>query len=71
MLQNFLLKKMLKSQGVPEDQIDMFVTMVSKNPDLFKKIAAEVQEKIKGGMNQMEAGMEVMKKYEADLKKLA
>ena len=62
---------MLRTQGVPEAQIDMFVGMMEKNPELFKNIAAEIQEKVKGGMNQMTAGMEVMKKYESELKKLA
>ncbi len=71
MFQNFLLKKMLRTQGVPESQIDMFINMIEKNPELFKKIAEEIQEKVKGGMNQTAAGMEVMKKYEAELKKLA
>ena len=70
MFQNFLLKKMLRTQGVPEAQINMFITMMEKNPELFKIIATEVQEKMKTGMNQMDAGMEVMKKYESELKKL-
>ena len=70
MFQNFLLKKMLRTQGVPEAQIEMFVTMIEKNPELFKTIATEIQEKMKGGMSQMDAGMEVMKKYEQELKKL-
>jgi hypothetical protein len=71
MFQNFLLKKMLRTQGVPEAQIEMLVTMIEKNPELFKVIATEIQEKVKGGMSQMDAGMEVMKKYEPELKKLA
>ena len=70
MFQNFLLKKMLRKQGVPEAQIEMFVTMIEKNPELFKTIASEIQEKIKGGMSQTDAGMQVMKKYEEELKKL-
>ncbi len=70
MFQNFLLKKMLRTQGVPEAQIDMFIKMMEKNPELFKKIASEVQEKIKGGADQQEASMEIMKKYEEELKKL-
>ncbi|MCM2339373.1 MAG: hypothetical protein NDI62_02885 [Burkholderiales bacterium] len=70
MFQNFLLKKMLQKQGVPEAQIDMFVKMIEKDPELFKKIAEEMQQKIKGGMDQMKAGTEVMKKYESELKKL-
>jgi hypothetical protein len=71
MFQNFLLKKMLRTQGVPEAQIDMLIGMMEKNPELFKKIAEEIQEKMKSGMSQMDAGMQVMKKYESDLKKLA
>jgi hypothetical protein len=70
MFKNFLLKKMLRTQGVPEAQIDMFINMMEKDPELFKTIAAEIQEKIKNGMGQMDAGMQVMKKYEQDLKKL-
>ncbi len=70
MFQNFLLKKMLRTQGVPEAQIDMFIKMMEKNPELFKNIAEEIQVKIKGGMDKMQAGTEVMKKYEDELKKL-
>jgi len=70
MFKNFLMKKMLRTQGVPEAQIDMFITMIEKNPELFKTIASEIQEKVKGGMSQMDAGMQVMKKYETELKKL-
>ena len=68
--QNFLLKKMLRTQGVPEAQIEMFIKMIEKNPELFKTIAAEIQEKVKNGMSQMDAGMMVMKKHEEELKKL-
>ncbi len=62
---------MLRSQGVPEAQIDMVITMMEKNPELFKQIAEEIQAKIKAGADQTVASMEVMKKYEAELKKLA
>jgi len=71
MFQNYVLKKMLQKQGVPEAQIEMFVKMLEKDPELFKIIAGEMQDKIKTGMDQMQAGMEVMKKYEDRLKKLA
>jgi len=70
MFKNFLLKKMLRTQGVPEAQIDMVINMMEKDPELFKKIAVEIKEKIKEGKNQQEASMEVMKKYEDELKKL-
>jgi len=62
---------MLRTQGVPEPQIEMFIKMMEKNPELFKTIAAEIQEKTKSGMSQTDAAMQVMKKYEAELKKLA
>lgn len=71
MFQNFLIKKMLRTQGVPPEQIDMFISMIEKNPELFKIIAEEIQEKVKSGMSQMDAGMQVMKAHEEELKKLA
>lgn len=71
MFKNILLKKMLKAQGVPEAQIDMVLKMMEKDPDLFKKIAEEVQAKIKAGQDQQTASMQVMQKYQEDLKKLA
>jgi hypothetical protein len=68
--QNTLLRKMLRTQGVPEVQVEMFVKMIDKNPELFKTIAQEIQDKVKGGMSQMDAGMQIMKKHEEELKKL-
>lgn len=70
MLQNFLFKQMLRRQGVPDDQIESVLALVAKNPDLFKKIAEEAQEKIRSGMGQMEALQRVMQKYENELKGL-
>ena len=71
MFQNFLIRKMLRSQGVPEAQIEMFIQMMEKNPELFKTIAKEIEEKVKSGMSQTDAGMQVMKAHEDELKKLA
>jgi hypothetical protein len=70
MFKNFLLKKMLRTQGVPEAQIDMFLKMMEKDPELFKKIASEIKEKMDAGMDQQSASMEIMHKYQEDLKKL-
>jgi hypothetical protein len=42
--------------------------LVQNNPELFQKIALEVQEKMKQGKDQMGATMEVVKKYEDQLK---
>lgn len=62
---------MLKAQGVPEAQIEMVIKMMEKDPELFKKIAEEVQAKVKNGQDQQSASMQVMQKYQDELKKLA
>ncbi len=64
------MKKMLASKlkGVPQDQQDKIFNAIENNPDLFQKIALEVQEKVKGGKDQMAASMEVMQKYQDELK---
>jgi len=71
MFKNFLIKKMLRTQGVPPEQIDMILNMMEKNPELFKTITEEIQVKIKGGMDQNTASMQVMQKHETELRKLA
>lgn len=70
MLKNFLLKKMLKSQGVPDDQAEMAMKVFEQNPELFGKIASELKEKTDRGQDQMSAVMEIMKKYEGELKSI-
>ncbi|MCX6753362.1 MAG: hypothetical protein NTW62_03410 [Candidatus Nomurabacteria bacterium] len=71
MFKNLLLKKMLKNQGMSEQQIDMVLNMMEKDPGLFKKIGEEIQQKIKSGQSQQSASMEIMRKYQSDLQKLA
>ena len=72
MFKNFLLKQMLKKQlkGIPEAEQDRIIGIIEKNPDLFTKIAHEVDEKKKGGMPQHDAMMSTMKKYQAELQKI-
>jgi len=71
MFKKYFLKKMLKSKasGIPEGEMDKVLDIVEKNPELFQKIATEVQAEIAKGKDQMTASMEVMKKYEFELKK--
>jgi hypothetical protein len=57
-------------KDVPADQRDQIISMMEKNPDFFQKIATEVQEKVNGGKDQMAATMEVMQKYQNELKGL-
>ncbi len=70
MFKDFLLKKMLKAQGVPEGQVDMVLKMVHKNPELFKTIAAEIEAKTKTGLDQQTAAMQVMQTHQAEIQKL-
>ena len=63
-----LLKKQLK--GVPEADIDKFLAMVEKNPDFFKQVAVEAQEKMKAGMSQQEAVMAVLQGKQEELQKI-
>ena len=68
-VQNFLLRQYAKykMKDVPEAQRDMMLTMVEKNPELFKKIGEEIERRTKGGEPQMKATMEVMKKHREEL----
>jgi hypothetical protein len=68
--QSFIMKRMLKSKmkDVPVDQQEKVFAALEKNPQLFQNIALEVQEKIKQGKDQMAATMEVMQKYQDELK---
>ncbi len=71
-IKDLLLKKMLKKQlaGVPEDQQQKIIQAVEKNPKLFSDIASEVQAKMKAGMDQQAATMEVMMSHQAELQEL-
>ena len=66
------MRKMLSNQmkGVPQAEQEKIFQMIEKNPDIFQKIALEVQEEMKKGKDQMTATMEVSKKYESELKGL-
>lgn len=64
------MKKLLESQmkGVPEDQKQMIMEMLEKDPVLFEKIAKEMQAELKAnGNNQMAAAQKVLPKYQAEI----
>lgn len=56
------MKAMLRRQmkDLPKDQQDKIITAFEKDPEFFKKIAEEIQAKIKSGKDQQTAAMEVM-----------
>lgn len=69
-VKNFAVKKLLESQlkKVPADQREMIMTLVEKDPELFGKIAKELQAEMKsGGNNQMAAAMKVLPKYQKEI----
>ena len=64
------MKKVLQSQmkNVPEDQQKMIMEMLEKDPELFQKIAMEMQAELKtNGNNQMAAAMKVLPKYQKQI----
>jgi hypothetical protein len=72
-LQDFFLNAAMKwkMKDVPEEQREQIMNLVKKNPELFKKIGEEVDNRVKkGGEQQMKATMEVMKKYRTELSQL-
>ncbi len=59
-----------KMKGIPQDQQEKMIAMIEKNPELFQKIAIEMQEEMKKGKSEMDAAMAVMPKYKDELQKL-
>ena len=72
-IRNFIQRKVIEKKlaNLPPAQRDMFAKMMEKDPDLFTKIGKEVEERKKKGQDEIMASVAVMKKYEADLQKLA
>jgi hypothetical protein len=69
-IKNFAAKKLIQSQmkNVPADQQEMILTMLEKKPELFEKIAKEIQTELKtNGNNQMAAAMKVLPKYQQEI----
>jgi hypothetical protein len=69
-LKQYALKKVLQSQmkNVPQEQQQMILEMLEKDPALFEKIAKEMQEELKSnGNNQMAAAMKVLPKYQQQI----
>jgi len=71
-VQSFLLNQYAKwkLKDVPEAQREQMTKLVTKDPQLFKKIGEEIERRKKGGEGETKAAMEVMKKYRAELAQL-
>jgi len=72
MIKEFFLKKVLdyKLKNVPEDQKKFVMAIMEKKPELFEKIAKEIEHKTKQGEGQMKASIDVMKKYQHELREV-
>lgn len=68
-VQHFLLNQYAKwkLKDLPEAQREQMLALVTKDPELFKKIGEEIERRKKGGETEMKASMEVMKKYRVEL----
>ncbi|MEK7114312.1 MAG: hypothetical protein AAB850_02055 [Patescibacteria group bacterium] len=68
-IQSFLLNQYAKwkLKDVPKEQREQMTELVTKDPQLFKKIGEEIERRKKGGASEMKASMEVMKKYRTEL----
>ncbi len=69
-LKNMAIKKLVQSQmkNVPVEQQQMIIEMLEKKPELFEKIAKEMQAELKAnGNNQMAAAMKVLPKYQQEI----
>ena len=60
-----MLEKQLKN--LPPEQQEAIMKAVKSNPKLFEQIAKEIEEEKKKGVNELYAGMTVMKKYQSQL----
>ncbi|MGH7175448.1 MAG: hypothetical protein ACREGR_03775 [Minisyncoccia bacterium] len=68
-LQSFLINQYAKwkLKDLPQAQREQMTTLVSKDPELFKKIGEEIERRKKGGESETKAALDVMKKYRAEL----
>lgn len=69
-VKNFAIKKLLDKQlkDAPPEQREMITSLMEKNPEVFEKIAKEMQAELKtNGNNQMAAAMKVLPKYQNEI----
>lgn len=65
------MKKMVQRQikDMPQDQQDMIMKLVEENPKLLKTISDEIQVKVKKGIDQQTAMMQVMMDHKDELQR--
>jgi TRAP-type C4-dicarboxylate transport system substrate-binding protein len=69
---NFLMKAMLKKQlkQLPQEQQEAIMKVVEENPDFFMKMSKEIKQKMKEGLDQQTASMQVMMAHRNELQQM-
>lgn len=69
---NFLVKTFLKSKlkHVPEEQLNMLIAVIEKNPEFFQTMAKEIETEVAAGKSQEDAAMVVLQRHGEELKSL-
>ncbi len=70
-IKDFILKKQMERQlkNMPEQQKEMFRSLMENHSGLMEKIAGEVKERKDKGQDEHLAGIAVMKKYQGEIQK--
>ena len=71
-IRDFFVKQAVKhgTKNMPKDQAALLSAAVEKNPELFTKIAKEIEVLKKQGKPEEYAAFDVMKKYQKELQDL-
>ena len=71
-IKGFFLKHAVKhgTKNMPKDQAAALQLAVEKDPELFAKIAKEIEVLKKAGKPEMYAALDVMKKYQKEIQVL-
>ena len=71
-IKNFILKQTLKAKmkGLPEEQQQVILGVIEKNPEFFEKMGEEIKRKKKAGMSEEAATMQVMREHQGELQSL-
>ncbi|MDD3693944.1 MAG: hypothetical protein PHC89_00935 [Candidatus Pacebacteria bacterium] len=71
-IKDFFIKKLVQSKmkGLPKEQQEMVMALVSENPEFFKKIEEQVSQKKKNGLNEQHAMMQTIRENQAELQKM-
>lgn len=67
---NFLVKSLLKKQlkGVPDEQVDMIIAAIEKNPAFFQQMAEKIKELKAQGMSDQDAAQRLAGEFGGELK---